>query len=271
MSRTLKALSWNIRANCGASDARLTSIADAIESTAADVVMLQEVACGTAKQLGTVLRARGFNSFQFSGGAGRQFRYGSALASRFPIRALSNRGLGSPWPQLFARAIVDCPAGSIEFLSAHMPNGSRYGWKKIEMFEALSGLLTSDNQTPRVIGGDFNEPRRFLRDGAVVSFGADEDGVVRGSWKGIANTRWQNAVENVLGPRSSVAHTWLCRNQGRPQTTHVNRGVTNCFFDHLLVSRDHFVVTSAGYHHHWRWGSRALSDHSAAWATIRRA
>lgn len=266
----LKILSWNIRANCGAHPSRVVRIANAIASVRADVVMLQEVANdAVADQLRDELRARGLWGWHFSGRAGRRFRYGNVIASSFGLRPASRPGGAPPWPQLFARAIIETPFRSIEVANVHMPNGSTYAWKKIEMFEALGNLLARDHKAPRIVGGDFNEPRRFTSGGALESFGVDLDGVVRGFWKGHPNARWQNAVDNVLGPRSPLRHTWFARNPGRTQTTHMNRGVASCFFDHVLVSRDHFEVTGAGYHHRWRHGTNAMSDHSAAWATLR--
>jgi endonuclease/exonuclease/phosphatase family metal-dependent hydrolase len=267
---TLKLLSWNIRANCGAHPARVGRIAEAIAGVDADVVMLQEVANdAVANQLREELRARGLSGWHFSGRSGGRFRYGNAIASRFDLRPASRPRIAPPWPQLFARVTIDTAVRSIEIANVHMPNGSTYAWKKIEMFEALGSLLARDHKTARIVGGDFNEPRRFTPSGAVESFGADLDGVVRGFWKGHPNARWQNAVDNVLGPRSPLLHTWFARNPGRAQTTHLNRGSTSCFFDHVLVSRDHFEVVASGYHHRWRHGTKAMSDHSGAWVTLR--
>jgi len=117
-----------------------------------------------------------------------------------------------------------------------------------------------------IVGGDFNEPRTVFKGNQVISFGADEDGVVEGTWRGQPNSRWQESVARVLQPTKTNVHAWLSRNEAVPTTTHVVRGIDR-FFDHLLTS-EHFDILDAGFEHSWRAGDDPMSDHSAAWATL---
>jgi endonuclease/exonuclease/phosphatase family metal-dependent hydrolase len=276
---TLRVLSWNIRGNTGLSDLRMHRLIDALASEPADIIMLQELSAGGGlpeRLRNLFLRELKFEGWHFSGRGMRGKKYGNVIASRFPVRVAARRPRpDAPWPQLLARATVKTPIGEIDTISVHMPNGAGNGWKKIDTFEALGSILADEYMTPLIVGGDFNEPEGVGAANAVISAGADGDGIVRGHWRDRRrrrhpNSRWQSAVERILGPTSILEHAWLAKNRGVFETTHVVRG-KKCFFDHVLVSRDHFEVTDAGFHHAWRrkrnW--TRLSDHSAAWAVGR--
>jgi hypothetical protein len=70
-----------------------------------------------------------------------------------------------------------------------------------------------------------------------------------------------SAINAVLGPRSILRHAWLERNRGVAEMTHIILG-KKCFFDHLLVSRDHFEVVDAGFHRDWRKKKRDAAERS---------
>jgi endonuclease/exonuclease/phosphatase family metal-dependent hydrolase len=272
----VRILSWNIRANTGITSKRVERIVDAIARDAPDVVLLQEVTArgGVPARLAARLRDAGLIGFHFSGSARSAKPYGNVIASRFAVQPVRARlAPAPPWPQLLARAVIDTPRGSIEAISVHMPNGSTYGWKKIDTFEALGSILAHRYRAPLIVGGDFNEPQSIGPGNQIISFGADADGIVRGHWKRGDRRHpaalWQRAVDAVLGPTSIVRHAWLAKNS-RAETTHTVRGAGR-FFDHVLVSVDHFRVVDAGYRHVWRRGRNAMSDHSGAWAVVRRA
>ena len=61
-------------------------------------------------------------------------------------------------------------SNGIEFITAHIPNGSGYGWIKIEHFRALTEAIISAPDCPRILSGDFNEPQAFMTSGQIVSF-----------------------------------------------------------------------------------------------------
>jgi endonuclease/exonuclease/phosphatase family metal-dependent hydrolase len=265
--KPLRILSWNIHANCGISNDRLDRVAAAISAFDADIVLLQEVSnrSGIPERLRTQLALPGW---YFSGTASSEKAYGNVVASRYPVSARSYQTTpAAPWPELLAYATVATPVGSVEVVSAHMPNGSdkNHGWKKIDTFDALASMLAQVS-APWIVGGDFNEPRTVFKGNQVISFGADEDGVVEGTWRGQPNSRWQASVARILQPTKTNVHTWLSRNESIPAATHVVRGIDR-FFDHLLTS-EHFDVLDAGFEHTWRAGADPMSDHSAAWASL---
>ncbi len=55
--------------------------------------------------------------------------------------------------------------GDIDVFTAHIPNGSKYRRKKIDTFHALAAELRRASDSPRILTGDFNEPKLFLRSG----------------------------------------------------------------------------------------------------------
>jgi endonuclease/exonuclease/phosphatase family metal-dependent hydrolase len=260
----VRIVTWNIWCNRGASDERLERIVERIRAASPDVLLLQEVLAerGFPKRLSAALAKIGLTHFHFSGGSA-DMQYGCVIASRYGLRAHKPRvRVQPPWPNLIASARVDAQGTPLVF-SVHVPNGSKYKWRKIETLEALTAM--TEGAQPTIVGGDFNEPELVLADGRVASFLADEDGSAAGTWLGIPRQRWQTAVEAVLGPAARLRHTWMSRNPGRSAATHVTRGMER-FFDHILVS-DHFEVRDAGFEHGWR-ANKNPSDHSGAWAVV---
>lgn len=269
----LRVLSWNIRAITGISADRLSRVMNAIVSHPVDVVLLQEV-CSEGdlpERLRDLFKQTlGFECWH-SGGTFDK-RYGNVVASRFSVTPIKSAAPSLPWPHLLARATIATPVRSVEVVSAHIPNGSKYGWQKIDTLEALGEILVHGYDTPRILGGDFNEPEGVGPDNAIHSAQVAKDGSVFGQWRdryGRQDScwRWQAAVDHVLGPKSILAHAWLSRNRGTKAITHVVRS-KRCFFDHLLASRDHFRILAADYHHEWRRKGSAISDHSAACAVV---
>ncbi len=281
----MRALTWNIAAIRGASDTRLAEIARHLASERPDVVMLQEVGDGVVEALQRALVAVGFTAFAAPSERLPGKPYASVIAARWPLAPVDPRwAVGAPWPQLLARATMTVGDRSIEVVSAHMPNGSGNGWRKIDTFVALAKALGAAPKAPRILGGDFNEPQDLLRNGQIVSFGAKKKPDGTYSWEGNrrmpkATTRsskpesrpreeWEQAVRSVLGPAAphGLAHVyrWADSDAPIPVTHEKARGPR--FFDHLLVSSD-FTVEQSGFLHAWR--TPGLSDHSAAWAELR--
>lgn len=261
----MRILSWNIWCNRGASGDRLERIVARIRTAKPDVVLLQEVFAerGFPERLRAALEGIGLKGFHFSGGSS-DMRYGCVIASRFALRPHARPSRPKPpWPNLIARAKVETPGSPTLVYSAHVPNGSKYKWRKIEALEALAAMIDTKQST--IVGGDFNEPELVLADGRVASFLAEEDGSTSGSWLGIPKRRWQAAVEAFLGPSARLRHAWMSRNPGRSEPTHISRGLDR-FFDHILVS-EHFDVRGAGFEHGWR-ANKDPSDHSGAWAVV---
>jgi endonuclease/exonuclease/phosphatase family metal-dependent hydrolase len=260
----MRIVSWNIRGNRGASNERLDRIVAALKTANADIALLQEVFVDLSERLEARLRSLGFVGFYFSGGTS-DMRYGNVVAARFALDPMQLPQRSAPWPHLLACARVETPGAATVAFSVHIPNGSKYKWRKIETFEALAAAI--DPAVPTIVGGDFNEPDLVFADGRIASFLAEEDGTTTGAWAGHPRSRWQLAVDSVLGPSSKLRHVWLSRWPGDAVVTHVVRGVER-FFDHLLASA-HFDVVDANYEHSWR-EKGGPSDHSGAWVEVDR-
>jgi len=188
-----------------------------------------------------------------------------------------------PWPQLALRATVQTPEGAIDTINVHMPNGSANGWRKVESLEALATALDSGGDLARAVAGDFNEPQTILPGGNVVSFGEsiDANGVVHvgraGSTAGRFTDkfgyeddleRWASVVRRIFGRQAQhgLRHVVDLGSGGPFPTTHVVRGGSPRFFDHLFLSR-HLRATKYVYVDSVRENLQH-SDHSALYADI---
>jgi len=276
-------LTWNIHAIVGAGQDRRHAIVARLAEREPDIVLLQEVGNEVARHLLPELEACGFAAF-FGGVEGAaEKKYGNVIASRTPLRPVQVGWAKAPWPQLLTRASVTVDGREIDVISAHMPNGSGNGWKKIETFEALAAALAASPSMPRIVGGDFNEPQAILASGEVVSFGAKQnrDGTYclegnkrspRSPRPGIVveshpRKRWNDGVKSILGSDAPHGLRHIHHAVHGFENTPVTHLVRNQlrFFDHLLVSSD-FVVEDAGFFDEWR--KAKLSDHSAAWGRV---
>ena len=269
-------ISWNVRYQ-GLSK-RIEVVTNAVASERPDVVTLQEVESKSATALVAALEAGGVGHIWHSRhGDGR---YHCVIASRWPLVTAPGGDdwrADAPFPQLLGRVVVQTPTGDVDVFTAHVPNDSRHGWKKIETFEVLAQALCAGGDVPRVLTGDFNEPRAFLDSGQMVTFAGerdDVDGVMSipdWEWKGRSLADWSAGVRSVLAGRSlhGLRDAYRdCHGVGvaTPVTHRVLRGGRPCCFDHTLVSR-HFEVVACGYHHEWR--REGWSDHSAMWVRLR--
>ena len=278
-------LSWNVD-QLGASK-RLAAVANAIASTAPDIVTLQEVRSQHATKVAEALEGCGLEHVWHSHAPPPcsdrevQKKYHCVIASRWPL--IDPPGgdawrCPAPFPEVLGRILVKTPAGDIDIFTAHIPHGSGHKWKKIDTFETLALALRSGSDSPRILTGDFNEPRKFLGSGQILTFGEKEvnaDGVIsapRGTWRGRPHADWSEGVRSVLADTSRHGLRDAYRDRhgfavATPVTHRVNRGKEprRCF-DHTFVSR-HFEVVDCGYHHEWR--RQKWSDHSAMWTKLR--
>lgn len=258
----------------GIATPRLAAVLDRLRSASPDVVLLQEVHAGTAAaQMADGLADLGLAYCVCSATPSTAKPYGNVIASRWPVRT-TPWVTPSPWPQLIARAEIEVDEIPVDVLNVHIPNGSANGWKKIETFESLASYLNAAPDAPRVVAGDFNEPRDVLPTGEVVTFGQRprKDGTytTAGMWRRQGESRpraeWDAGVRSVLD--GTDAHglrlAYLEVPGWTKPVTHVTRA-NNRFFDHLLISR-HFAVRDAGYYDDWR--TSKASDHSALWAEL---
>ena len=251
-----------------------------IKAKEPDIVTLQEVKVKFAKDWVNRLKAIGLSHHHLSGDdtwGGKDVPdtwYQCLIASRWKI---TPEDIGwrrsAPYPELLGRATVFVPGeGDIDVFTAHIPNGFGNGWKKIDTFHVLAAALRGASDSPRILTGDFNEPKRFLRSGQIVTFGenADDDGRMSTChWRdplsaARASIAWRNGVLSVLGGESQHGLRDAYRDHHGIQPPDLVTWRMRCF-DHTFVSR-HFGVEKCGYYHEWR--EQGLSDHSPMWARL---
>jgi len=274
-------VTWNVKAIRGIRLGRLDKVIERLVSTQPDILLLQEVGNGVVELFLEKLQRLGLRTF-WGGCVAREGKpYGNIIASPWPLQGVASDWSGAPWPQLLTRATVAVKQRDVDVITAHIPNGAGNGWRKVDTLQALAKALQQAGVTPRILGGDFNEPRRFLPDGDLVSFGARRRRGGTFSLEGnrrypASGTRpaesrplaeWDKAVRDMLarGAPHGLRLAYHDRHGSSPMpVTHEILGEAR-FFDHLLVSQD-FVVEDAGFFHEWR--IEQLSDHSAAWTKL---
>ena len=284
-------LSWNVHFQ--SLPGQLHNIIEAIRPVRPDIVTLQEVKTSLADDMKRRLSNMGLVHAYWSGKDAppmamrklppvRRLKrriYQCLIASRWPVTAGGNRWRRrAPYPELMARATVSVPdEEDIDVFTVHIPNGSNHGWRKIDAFNVLSAELRRGIDSPRILTGDFNEPKRFRQSGQIVPFGEKihEDGgtSIRGWYNRFGDRR--RRIERTSGVRSVLAgasqhglrdayrdlHGYETATPVTHYTTHRN---PRCF-DHTFVSR-HFEVADCGYFHEWR--KQGWSDHSAMWTKL---
>jgi endonuclease/exonuclease/phosphatase family metal-dependent hydrolase len=270
---------WNVRGIHNIGPRRMAAIVEAMKD--ADILLLQEVGWSRNQDelLAQALQEAGFTQPVSSCLRGlEKKRYGCMIASKWRIERNDTDWLGAPFKQLIARATVhESNQRAVDVISVHIPNGSGNGVAKPQTFEALSTILRSSPNVPRIVGGDFNEPRSFGV-GGMRTFGQRqrEDGSFDcdGDRFGKPRTWWDAMVRSVLEqePTLGLRRAFAVKHGvNASETSHVVRKQERCF-DHLLVS-PHFTVDDCEYLHRVRTDDvpeiGPLSDHSALRARLR--
>ncbi len=281
-SAPMHLLSWNVD-QLGSSK-RIEAVAEAIALKKPDIVTLQEVRSRHAAEVAKALERCGLRHVWHSHDpppcSRRQVEkaYNCVIASRWPVDPPSEGDAWrcrAPFPEVLGRVLVEAPAGKIDVFTAHIPHGSGHKWKKVETFDTLAVALRNGTDSPRVLTGDFNEPKQFLSSGQIVSFGERQVGKhgpmlsLDGCWRGRRRVHWANGVRAVLAGTSHHGLRDAYRERygfaaATPVTHRTTGGNPRCF-DHTFVSR-HFEVADCGYYHEWR--RRRLSDHSGMWTKL---
>ncbi len=291
-------LSWNVRFQ--SLPGQLHNVIEAIRSASPDIVTLQEVKTDLSDAVERRLADMGLVHFHWSGKDApptamrgqppirrlKRKDYQCLIASRWPVTGGGNRWRRrAPYPELLARARVSVPdEQDIDLFTAHIPNGSGHGWRKIDTFNVLSATLRREGDAPRILTGDFNEPKRFRQSGQIVPFGEkihEDGGTSSRGWyrsskgwyseSGVKRSRMEraNGVRSVLAGASQHGLRDAYRDRhgvetATPVTHETTRKNPRCF-DHTFVSR-HFEVVDCGYYHEWR--KKGWSDHSAMWTRL---
>ena len=188
-------LSWNV--NFRSLPARLKAVAQAIGSVEPDIGTLQEVPYDRAAAVESVLASLGLLHVPHSHDPSRgELPFYCLIASRWPLAPAPGGDswrAEAPFPKLLGRVIVEAPGGRVDVFTAHFPNGANHGSKKIDTCDTLAAALRRMSDAPRILTGDFNEPKEFLSSGQLVPFGCG---------RGPGYQGWSNSVPGVLGGRA---------------------------------------------------------------------
>ena len=200
----------------------------------------------------------------------------NVIGSRWPLDATELRYPRKelPWPQALTRVSVSVNGPSIFVVTAHIPNGTRHGWEKIDTFKVLNKLVLQAMGTPSIVTGDFNEPRYHrLVNGHILTWGQEdnspdywEECEIQGrtgkgqDWDEPIRWLFEKVEEHALRNAYREAH-----GKGAMDVSHVTTGKKRRWFDHMFVS-PHFCVEQCEYLHKLR--GPGLSDHSALKAKL---
>lgn len=254
-------------------------ILDALKSQP-DVLALQEVTFNQRRAFEERLGRMGLKCCPDSQPQAGGKDYGNLIAARWTIEPVEARSSGEkpPWAQLLVQASVSVNGRSFLVITVHIPNGSGYGWKKIDAFNALKDAAREAKGRPCILTGDFNEPQFIpLQDGGhIVTWGQEwnrQKGCYecwkKWSFQGRSGNgeEWDAAVRWIFEAHNEhgLQHAyWNAHGRGVMPVSHVSRGQPR-WFDHMFLS-PHFTVELCEYLHELR--GPALSDHSALQAKL---
>lgn len=260
-----------------------------------DLLTFQEFRSEYVARWHSALAACGYSvcdTFRLAANDGRavsdvQRRDGLLIASRWPVRVLDSTRLGMQWPERILSVSVEHPEASFELHTTHVPNGSQ-GYskfrkgdqgarleKKIDTLEAVCRALWASPRQPRILTGDFNEPKRELPTGAFQYW--NEDGACPAPLRQRFGERWRAAGAGVfeglptIGVRDAYRevngfdgndYSWVYGADTRVRYR----------YDHIFAST-HFAIEACGYDQSFREKPAidvtAPSDHAAIWAKLR--
>ena len=262
----MRLLSWNVNQR---QPDKLTLKIESLEPDIPHIVTLQEVKRNLADDWANYLSDIGLVHHYRSGNNALALSHQCLIASCWELTPNDIPRPGEPpYPESLGRATVSvCGEIEVDVFTAHIPNGSGNGWRKIDTFHVLATELCRANDSPRILTGDFNEPKRFEDSGQIVTWKEKEDGCWRDQF-GDERPRieWINGVLSVLDGESKHGLRDAYRARNGFQASDLASWGTRCI-DHTFVSR-HFEVLGCDYHHEWR-EQEELSDHSPMWAELR--
>jgi exonuclease III len=266
-TESCRLISWNVAWQNRATPATRVQ---ALTHHQPDVVALQEVRLADVGEYNAALHDIGLREHASSQRGGR---LELLVAARWPLERLAETEFDIPVDEVdFYRkpaqqgrvrirmlsTRVNRPGASFELHVAHVPPGSSSGWRKVDAFRGIRQRLVVPSECPRILCGDFNEPRGESSAGIETWAG-------RSRWARSAPERWESAVSDVLigleefdlvdafrrlhGDR--VFELWSVRIRGGAQRR----------YDHVLTSRA-FDVQRAEYLH--AVDELKLSDHTPA-------
>ena len=246
----LRVLSWNLRFQ--GFGKQIDGICNVIENDRADVLTFQEVSEKHSKDFFKRLEKLGYCHLHYAWkgtkfDSGKWIRHGVLIAAKHRLEVMGKWIDQAKFPDLFAHVKIFSPnfPKGIEFVTAHIPNGSGYGWIKVEHFRILSKALIESPDSPRILTGDFNEPQAFMTSGQIVSFrskikengGINVSGIyTKNTPEGIPQQKaeWGRSVRDVLSHHAhgmKNVHEQIHGMHPTPVTHLVGRTGERCF-DH---------------------------------------
>ena len=192
---TLRALTINTHKGLAPWNRRfmLAELRDAVRTTAAEIVFLQEVSGADSR------RGRGFGGPHYEFLADQlwpQFAYGrnavyphghhgNALLSRFPILRERNHDISShgPEPRGLLHCVLDVPSwGEVHAICVHLGLREHQRRRQLDLLSALVGSEIPP-AAPLIVAGDFNDWRgradALLRHGAELHSAFERAGVAQ--------------------------------------------------------------------------------------------
>ena len=259
MQTLVRLLSWNVNKR---RPGKLTEKIKSLEPEVPHIVTLQEVWRKHADEWAKHLSDIGLVHHYRSGNNALALTHQCLIAGCWELTPNDiPRPREPPYPESLGRATVSVRgAGEIDVFTSHIPNSRGNGWKKIDTFHVLAAELRRANDSPRILTGDFNEPKRFDDSGKIVVFGRRRTGCWRDHFGDERpRSEWAGGVLSVLDGESEHGLRDAYRHRNGCQASDLFTWGKRCF-DHTFVSR-HFEVLGCGYHHDWREQEK-LSDHS---------
>jgi exonuclease III len=164
----LRLVSWNLAGWVRKIEEQVESLI----SREPSIICLQEV---RRKAIETITRKfinAGYSYFQDSVLLAEEKNRckGNMVVSKYPLQHLPEY-IAVPHAESVISVNVETPHGNIKIHNAHIPNGSSYGWKKIETFEGIFKTLSSEEDNLRILCGDFNSPQTELPNGKTITWG----------------------------------------------------------------------------------------------------
>lgn len=149
-------------------------------------------------------------------------------------------------PEKILNAEVRLEGTTIDLWNVRAVPGSMHGEEKIKILENTYNRIRKGGESPIILAGDFNAPRRELADGTVVPWRNDRPGEVA--------ERWQSAERNILTGFDDIGMVDVFRDQHGYgaldvlDVSHATRtedpllvpasDVEGVRFDHLIASRE---------------------------------
>ena len=258
----MRLISWNIAGRVKNNKKQV----EALLSREPSIVCLQEVRKKSLETILSEFQKAGFKYFQDSVLIAEKHNRvkGNMVVSQYPFTHLSDY-ISTPRAESIISLEIKTPFAIIKIHNTHIPNGSSYGWIKIETFESIFKKLSSEEDNLRILCGDFNTPQAELPNGETVTWGqriSKQNEVIlkrnRLRWhqgelsviKGLADYNLQDVFRQLHG-YDCEGFSFVVHRKGEI--------VSKRRFDHVFASQE-LHPQACKYLHNFQ--ERNLSDHS---------